>query len=329
MQIKIALFSAKPYDRQYFDSHNQKGFEIEYFESHLNPSNINLINGHQVVCVFVNDIANAEVIAHLAKVGVKFIALRCAGFNNVDLNACKTHGIKVARVPAYSPYAVAEHTVGLILTLNRKIHKAYNRVKDGNFALDGLMGFDLQGKTIGLIGMGKIGSITAKILQSFDTNILYHDVQPNADCDAKGMKFTSLDQLFKQSDIVSLHCPLNPYTKHLINEQSIDLMKNTVMIVNTSRGGLVDTKAVIHALKKKKIGSLALDVYEEEGDLFFEDMSAQVIDDDIFTRLLTFPNVLVTAHQAFFTHEALTQIASTTLRNIQLFFEAKENPNLL
>ncbi len=321
--MNIAVYSSKAYDKDFLQKENTAGYQFSFFEPHLSENTAQLANNHQVVCVFVNDEVNANVVASLSKLGVKLIALRCAGYNNVDLNACKAHQINVVRVPAYSPYSVAEHTVGLMLTLNRKIHRAYNRVKEGNFALEGLMGFDMHQRTIGIVGTGKIGLITAKILQGFGTNILYYDLQPNATCDALGMKYTPLEQLFSCSDIISLHCPLTPATQHLINKAAIDQMKSGVMLVNTSRGALIDTKAVINGLKSGKIGYLALDVYEEEADLFFEDLSNKAIADDVFARLLTFPNILVTGHQAFFTKEALAGIAHTTLQNITDFEQGK------
>jgi D-lactate dehydrogenase len=321
--MKIAVYSTKPYDKQFLDAANQHGFIFTYFEVHLNIQTIELAKGHDVVCIFVNDIADKAVLQKLSELSVKFIALRCAGFNNVDLPACKQLGIAVVRVPAYSPYSVAEHTVALILSLNRKIPRAYNRIKENNFSLEGLIGFDLNGKTIGIIGVGKIGKITAKILQAFGTKILYYDLKNDDDCDKLGMKYSSLDTIFAEADIISLHCPLTPQTKYIINKESIGKMKDGVMLVNTSRGALIDTKAVIKGLKSKKIGYLALDVYEEEGDLFFEDMSDDLNTDDIFSRLVTFPNVLITGHQAFFTKEAMQGIANVTMENL-LQIERKE-----
>ena len=325
--MNIAVYSSKAYDKEFLQKENTAAYQFSFFEPHLSESTVPLAAGHEVVCVFVNDMVNAAVVVALAKLGVKLLALRCAGYNNVDLKACKENNITVVRVPAYSPYSVAEHTVGLMLTLNRKIHRAYNRVKEGNFSLEGLMGFDMHQRTIGIVGTGKIGMITAKILQGFNTEILYYDLQPNAACDALGMKYMPLDKLFATSDIISLHCPLTPATQHLINKNAIDQMKAGVMLVNTSRGALIDTKAVIDGLKSGKIGYLALDVYEEEADLFFEDLSDKVIADEVFSRLLTFPNVLVTGHQAFFTQEAMTGIARTTLQNIADFEQGKSLAN--
>ena len=271
------------------------------------------------VCVFVNDQLDALVLAELARQGTRLIALRCAGFNNVDLAAARDLDMTVVRVPAYSPYAVAEHTVGLILSLNRKIHRAYNRVRDGNFALDGLLGFDLHGRTVGLIGTGQIGAVTANILNGFGCSLLAYDPYPNPACEAIGVRYVPLAELLAESDIITLHCPLTPETHYLINGRALSQMKKGVMLINTSRGALVDTRAVINALKSGQVGYLGLDVYEEEGDLFFEDLSDQAIRDDIFARLLTFPNVMITGHQAFFTAEALQNIAATTLANVTAF----------
>lgn len=315
--MKIIFFSAKPYDQQFFTEVNQGfKFEINFLEAHLNSKTAVLAQGYDVVCVFVNDAVTSEVLQVLASQGVKLLALRCAGFNNVDLKAARTLGIKVVRVPAYSPYAVAEHTLALILTLNRKTHRAYNRVKEGNFALNGLLGFDLHGKTAGLIGLGKIGLATARILKGFGCRVLGYDVAEPAEAGSIGIEFTTLDQLYAQADIISLHCPLTPETHHLINAGSIAKMKKGVMLINTSRGALIYTPAVIQGLKKEHISYLGLDVYEEEGDLFFEDLSDQVIQDDVFMRLLSFNNVLITGHQAFLTSNALQKIAETTLQNI-------------
>lgn len=327
--MKIAVFSTKPYDKEFLEKENHGQFQFSYFEPHLSSDTAALAQGHEVVCVFVNDVVNAAVVASLAALGIKLLALRCAGFNNVDLKACAQHHIPVVRVPAYSPYSVAEHTVGLMLTLNRKIHRAYNRVKEGNFSLEGLIGFDMHQRTVGIVGAGKIGKVTAKILQGFGCKILYYDLQPDRECDAAGMKFETLENIYANADIISLHCPLTPATKHFINKESLAQMKDGVMLVNTSRGGLIDTKAVISALKKGKLGYLALDVYEEEGDLFFEDLSAKVIPDEVFSRLLTFPNVLVTGHQAFFTQEAMTGIMQTTLQNISDFKLGNKLVNLI
>ncbi|EDM26798.1 D-lactate dehydrogenase [Lentisphaera araneosa HTCC2155] len=313
--MKIALFSSKPYDEKYFNRENKFNHQITYFSAHLNTQTLSLAKGYEAICVFVNDKITREMIANLAKNGTKYIALRCAGFNNIDIKACEEFQIKVCRVPAYSPYAVAEHTVALMLTLNRRIYRAYNRVKEGNFALDGLLGFDVHGKTVGIIGTGKIGECYAKIMHGFGTRLLFFDPFENPKCQELG-KYTDLDTLFKESDIISLHCPLRPETHHLINDESIAKMKNKVMILNTSRGALIDTKALIKGLKGATIGSVGLDVYEEEAELFFEDCSDTIIQDDDFMRLTTFPNVIITGHQAFFTSTALSNIAETTLQNL-------------
>lgn len=318
--MHVLFFSSKVYDSTFFNKANpQFGHKLSYLEVPLNKNTAVLAKGHEAVCIFVNDLADAEVLQELAQQGVQLIALRCAGFNNVDLEAAHQLGIKVVRVPAYSPYSVAEHTLALILTLNRKTHRAFNRVKEGNFALNGLMGFDLHGKTVGLIGLGKIGLATAHILKGFGCRVLGYDVVKSAEFDEIGIEFTDLDNLYAASDIISLHCPLTPQTRHLINRQTIAQMKQGVMLINTSRGALIDTRAVISALKSEHIKYLGIDVYEEEADLFFEDQSDRVIQDDVFMRLLSFNNVLITGHQAFFTSNALEEIAAVTLRNITDF----------
>lgn len=316
--MKITFFSAQPYDKIFFNQQNEQfGFELEYFETHLGPHIVEAISHTDAVCVFVNDKVNAEVMQVLATKGVKIIALRCAGFNNVDVEAAKQHGIKVCRVPAYSPQAVAEHAVAMMLTLNRKTHKAYNRVREQNFALNGLLGFDVYGKTIGVIGTGNIGKAFCKIMLGFGCRVLAFDLLVNKELETIGVEYKPLIELFEAADIVSLHCPLNEQTKHLINLQTIAMMKKGVMLINTSRGGLVNTKDVVAALKNGTIGYLGIDVYEQEDKLFFKDLSGSIIEDDTIQRLMSFPNVLITAHQAFFTNEALTQIASTTLNNVQ------------
>ncbi len=326
--MKVLFFSSKAYDQQFFTAANQDfSFELTFLEVPLNKSTAILAKGYTVVCVFVNDVVNADILHELATQGVTLIAMRCAGYNNVDLKTAAQLGIKVVRVPAYSPYSVAEHTLALILTLNRKTHRAFNRVKEGNFALNGLMGFDLHGKTVGLIGLGKIGIVTARILKGFGCKVLGYDITTPAEADSIGIKMSSLDELYNQSDIVSLHCPLTPDTYHIINAQSIGKMKKGVMLINTSRGALIDTKAVIAALKQEQISYLGLDVYEEEADLFFEDLSNRVIQDDVFMRLLSFNNVLITGHQAFFTSNALQNIADITLQNIKAFQVAGVSEN--
>ena len=313
--MKIAFFSTKPYDRAYFDKYN-KSHEIVYHEALLNENSVNMVDDASCVCVFVNDVLNASVIEDLAHKQVKTIALRCAGFNNVDLAAAKAHGLRVVRVPSYSPHAVAEHALALLLTLNRKTHKAYNRVREGNFSLQGLEGFDLFGKTIGVIGVGNIGRIFINIMKGFGCKILVYDIVQDPELLQQNVTYVPLERLFHESDVISLHCPLNAQTKYLINKDSLSLMKDHVYIVNTGRGGLIHTKDVIEYLKNGKIGGLALDVYEQESALFFSDHSADIIQDDQLLRLTTFPNVIITSHQGFFTQEALTQIAQITLNNI-------------
>lgn len=323
------FFSTKQWVRNSFDPFNgQDEFEFRYLEPRLTRDTASLAAGSEVVCVFVNDILDAAVIDILAELGVRLIALRCAGFNNVDLRHAESRGIGVVRVPAYSPHAVAEHAVGLILTLNRKLHKAYNRVRDGNFILDGLLGFDLLNKTVGVIGTGKIGQAFAKLMKGFDCRVIAYDKFPNPEFEKEGL-FTYVDigRLYEESDIISLHCPLTHETYHLINEYAISSMKDGVMIINTSRGPLIDSNAVISGLKSGRIGYLGLDVYEEEEDLFYEDLSQKVIQDDTFVRLLTFPNVLITGHQAFFTREAVDSIAGTTLDNIRAYMNTGTSGN--
>lgn len=321
LHMKIALFSSKRYDRNFFDLFNRDGaHEITYFENRLDAATAGLTAGFPVVCAFVNDTLDRGVLTTLAGNKVKLLAMRCAGYNNVDLQAAKELGIDVVRVPAYSPYAVAEHTVALILTLNRKTHKAYNRVREGNFALDRLEGFDLFGKTVGVVGTGQIGTIFAKIMMGFGCHVIAFDPFPNKELLNAGVTFVSKKELLSGSDIVSLHCPLTPETHHFIDEIAIKrFLKPGAMLINTSRGALLDAKAVVDGLKKKRIGYLGIDVYEQEADLFFEDLSEEIIDDDLLARLLSFPNVLVTSHQGFFTEEALTEIARTTLDNVTHF----------
>lgn len=317
--MKIAVFSAKKYDQESFRQWADDSLEFSFFDAPLNQHSAGFAQGCQAVCVFVNDDLSKPVLAELNAMGVGMVALRCAGFNNVDLAAARELGLRVARVPAYSPEAVAEHTVAMILCLNRKLHKAYNRVRDDNFALDGLLGFNLHGKTAGLIGTGRIGVATAKILLGFGMRLLCYDIKKDQDLKKAGVSYVPLEQLWAQSDMISLHCPLTPQTQHIINDHSLAQMKDGVMLINTSRGGLIDTKAVIKALKNRKIGHLGLDVYEQEADLFFQDLSGQLIDDEVFKRLLTFPNVLITGHQAFFTQEALQQICQATSDNLLAF----------
>lgn len=316
--MKVAVFSTRPYDEHFLNEANHGNHELIFFEVKLSPATAQLAAGHDAVCAFVNDDLGREVLGQLSKSGVKLIALRSAGFNHVDLVAAQELGLTVVRVPAYSPYAVAEHALALILALNRKLHRAYNRVREGNFSLDGLLGFDLHGKTIGIIGTGKIGAVFATMMTGFGCKLLAYDPYPNKQLESL-VSYVSLEHLLNESDIISLHCPLTPETHHIISEKAVDQMKEGVTLINTSRGALVDTPAVIEGLKEGKIGYLGLDVYEEEGDLFFEDLSSRVIQDDVFSRLLTFPNVLITGHQGFFTREAVVNIAETTIANITAF----------
>jgi D-lactate dehydrogenase len=318
--MHVVVFSAKPHDRQFLKAANASGaHRLTFLEARLSEETAQLAEGADVVCAFVNDDVGREVVARIADAGVRLVALRSAGFNNVDLRAAEAAGVSVGRVPAYSPHAVAEHTVALILTLNRKTHRAYNRVREGNFALDGLLGFDLFGKTVGIVGTGLIGEVTARIMTGFGSSIVAFDPAPNPACETMGVRYVPMEQLLAESDIISLHCPLTPDTHHLIDASAVARMKHGAMLINTSRGAVIDTKAVIRGLKAGRIGSLGLDVYEEEGDLFFEDLSNHIIPDDVFARLLTFPNVLITGHQGFFTAEALTAIAETTIANITEF----------
>jgi len=328
--MKVAVFSTKKWVRDSFEP-VKDNYEVEltYLEAKLNSQTAALAQGYDGVCVFVNDNLDAEVLTLLHGYGVKFVALRCAGFNNVDVVKAKELGIAVLRVPAYSPYSVAEHALGIIMSLNRKYHRAYPRIREGNFSLDGLMGFDIHGKTIGVIGTGKIGQIFIDIMKGFNCRILAYDKYPNKELIKEGVEYVELQELYSESDIISLHCPLTHETFHIINEYAIRTMKPGVMIVNTSRGPLINSNAVISGLKSGKVGYLGLDVYEEEEELFFEDLSDQVIQDDQFVRLQTFPNVLITSHQAFFTREATAEIARTTFENMTLFLETGDSPNMV
>lgn len=326
--MKIAVCSAQAHDREFLLAANAElAHELVFFDAHLNEETWQMTAGFTAVCVFVNDRLNAAVLAHLAEQGVRLIALRCAGFNNVDVEAASLLGIRLVRVPAYSPYAVAEYSVALMMALNRHIPRAYNRVRDGNFALQGLLGFDLRGKTVGIVGTGRIGAVVAEILRGFGCNLIAHDPQQNLDCIKLGVAYVTLPQLYAASDIITLHCPLNEASLHLIDAAAIAMMKPGVMLINTSRGGIIDTVAVVDGLKSGKIAYLGLDVYEQEGDLFFRDLSNFVIQDDIFERLLTFPNVLITGHQGFFTKEALLNIAQITLKNISVFEQTGQCQN--
>lgn len=316
--IKVAFFDTKEYDRASFELCNvQNEMEFKFLETKLTEDTVDLAKGCGVVCVFVNDTVNDKVIDKLYEYGVKMIALRCAGYNNVDLS--RAYGkIHVVHVPAYSPYAVAEHAAALLLTSVRRIHKAYNRTRDFNFSLNGLTGFDLHGKTVGVVGTGKIGRIFINICQGFGMNVIAYDKFPAKD---SGLNYVSLDELFEKSDIISLHCPLTEETTHLINRESIAKMKKGVVILNTSRGALINAEALLDGIKSRKIGAACLDVYEEEADIFFEDRSGHILNDELLARLISMPNVIVTSHQAFLTKEALTNIAETTVKNIKSFFE--------
>lgn len=321
--MKLAFFDTKKYDIDSFDKPLQDaGIEVKYFETHLNEDTASLANGFDAVCVFVNDVVNEAVVNQLYGFGIRIIVLRCAGFNNVDLKACAGK-IQVFRVPAYSPYAVAEHAMALLLTINRRTHKAYTRTRDFNFSLANLCGFDLHGKTVGIIGAGKIGKVFANICKGFGMNVLAYDKFPSTDSD---LKYVELEELFSKSDIISLHCPLTFDTYHMINAMTIKMMKKGAVIINTSRGGLIDTDALINGLLDRKVGAACLDVYEEEADVFFEDRSGHILDDDKLVRLISMPNVLVTSHQAFLTKEALDNIAATTVDNLQKFAVGEGNP---
>lgn len=322
--MKVAIFSTNDFEKQFLIDANQKHqHDLHFIEAALTPQTVTLAQNYSAISCFVTDQLNQEVLARLEKYKVKLIALRSAGFNHVDLGVAKKLGVTVARVPAYSPYAVAEFAVGLILSLNRKIHRAYSRVREQNFSLEGLLGFDLHQCTVGIIGTGKIGSVFAKIMHGFGCKLLAVDPYPNEACRKLGVKYVDPETLYRESDIISLHCPLTKDTHHIINEKALEKMKRGVMLINTSRGGVIDTKAIIDALKTGKLGNLGIDVYEEEEHLFFHDLSSKIIQDDLFARLQTFPNVLITGHQAFFTKEALTNIAETTLNNITAFEKGK------
>lgn len=319
--MKVAVFSSKPYDEISLQNQHGHSHQFSFFESRLDKQTAPLAIGFEAVCAFVNDVIDAEVLSVLSSFHVKLLVMRCSGFNNVDLDAAKKFDITVARVPEYSPYSVAEHTVGLILTLNRRLNHSYNRIRERNFALQGLLGFDLHKKSVGIIGTGRIGSQTAKILLGFGCCVFAYDMSPNKDLEKLGVVYCELAQLLKSSDIVALHCPLLESTRHIINAASLRNMKPGAMLINTSRGGLLDTSAVLDALKSGQLGYLGIDVYEKEAELFFEDRSGAILQDDVFARLLTFPNVVVTGHQAFFTREALLNIAEITVKNITDFEE--------
>ncbi|MUK78327.1 2-hydroxyacid dehydrogenase [Aliivibrio fischeri] len=328
--MKIAMFSTKSYDETSFNSINQNyQFECQFFNFQLTESTAPIANGSDVVCAFVNDDLSAPVLKILAKQGTKLIAMRCAGFDRVDLEAAKKLGMQVARVPAYSPEAIAEHAVGMMMCLNRRFHKAYQRTRDANFSLEGLTGFNFFGKTVGVIGSGKIGLATMRILKGLGMNILCFDPYPSQVAIDMGVKYTTLDEIFSQSDVITLHCPLTPENTHLLDTDSFSKMKDGVMIINTSRGGLLNSASAIEALKAGKIGSLGLDVYDHEKELFFQDKSNDIIKDDVFRRLSACHNVLFTGHQAFLTEEALDNIASTTLGNIDAFLKDEISGNEL
>lgn len=325
MSYKIAVFDAKDYDKDTFNKVNEGyGFELIYHKEHLDEHNVILASGCDAVCIFVNAVVNTKVIDNLVSMGVKLIALRCAGFNNVDIKAAKGK-IKVVRVPEYSPHAIAEHTLALMLCLNRKIHRAWLRTRDYNFSLNGFQGFDMHQKTVGVVGTGKIGRTVVMVLKGLGMNVLAYDLYPNDEFAKQvGIKYTSLDEIYKQSDVITLHCPLTKETEYMICEESISKMKDGVMIINTGRGKLINSKSLIEGLLSRKIGFAGLDVYEEESEYFYEDRSNEVMTDDVLARLLSFNNVIITSHQAFFTKEAMTNIATTTMGNISAFFKGEE-----
>ncbi|WVD61327.1 2-hydroxyacid dehydrogenase [Orbus mooreae] len=329
-KIRVAVFSSKHYDREHLEIANKRfNFDIEYYEYKLNSTTAITAKGFDAVCLFVNDVADKKTLEVLASLGIKILALRCAGFDNVDLDVAHKLGISVVRVPAYSPEAVAEHAVALMMTLNRRTHKAYQRTRDANFSLDGLTGFNMHGRVAGVIGTGKIGQAVIRILKGFGMSILAYDPYPSKVAEELGATYVDLNELYSKSDVITLHCPMTPENYHLLNAQSFSQMKDGVMIINTSRGALLDSAAAIDALKQSKIGALGMDVYENERDLFFEDKSNDVIQDDVFRRLSACHNVLFTGHQAFLTQEALLNISDTTLSNIQLVMKGDKCPNIV
>lgn len=317
--MKVAVFSSKPYDEEYLNRANNGKHELVFHDVHLNLKTLILARGFDAISCFVNDNVDADLMSRLVEMGIKIIALRCAGFNQIDVEAAKKYGIVVARVPEYSPHAIAEHALGLILMLTRNLHRAYNRVRENNFSLDGLIGFDLAEKTVGVIGTGRIGQVFASIMQGIGCKVIAYDPSPSNTLAKIGIDYMSIEDVWAKSDIISLHCPLSSQTKHMIDAKAIAFMKDGVMLINTSRGGLIETVAVIAALKNGKIGYLGLDVYEEESNLFFENGSNDLLQDDVFARLLTFPNVVITGHQAYFTREALTAISNITINNLTYF----------
>lgn len=327
--MKALVYSSRRYDREFLEEANKGRYELHFLEARLEQDTVALARGFPVVCCFVDDVLDSQVLRQLKEGGTALVTLRATGFNNVDLQAADQHGIAVMRVSRYSPYSVAEFAVGMILAMNRNIHRAYQRVREGNFSLNGLLGDDLHGKTVGVIGTGRIGTVFARIMSGFGCHLLGHDKYESPECKEMGMKYVSLEDLLGNSDIVSLHCPLTPETHYMINEKTISLMKPTAMLVNTSRGALVDTQALIPHLKQCRLCAVCLDVYEEESDLYFRDLSDEIIPDDVIMRLLTFPNVLITGHQAFFTREAMRTIAETTLTNIDDFAAGRPNENVL
>lgn len=327
--MNVALFSCKPYDRRFFAAANEShGHTLHFLEPRLDATTARLARGMEAVCAFVNDSIDEEAIALMAERGTRYLALRCAGYNQVDLKAAERYGFTVVRVPAYSPHAVAEHALALLMTLNRKTHRAHMRIREGNFALDGLLGFDLVEKSVGVIGTGRIGAVFAQIMHALGCRVLAYDLYPSKEVE-NIVEYVDLPTLFTASDIISLHCPLTPQTHHLVDSVAIAQMRPGAILINTSRGGLVDTSALIEGLKTGKIGAVGLDVYEEETALFYEDKSNEIIQDDTLARLLTFPNVLVTGHQAFFTVNAMTNIAETTLRNLTELEHGKDCPNVV
>lgn len=329
MNMNIAVFSSKPYDEEHLLKHVEQGQKITFFEPKLDSKTALLTSGYDVVCCFVNDDLSQRTIEKIAEQGVKLIAMRCAGFNNVDLATAKAHSITVCRVPHYSPHAVAEHALALLLSLNRNIHRSYNRVRENDYSLSGLLGFDLYKKKVGIIGTGKIGVTFASIMQGLGCEIIVYDPFPSPQAIQMGLEYVALDEIWANSDIISLHCPLTPETKHMVDAQAINQMKQGVALINTSRGALIETKEVVKALKTGRIGYLGLDVYEEESSLFFENQSNTLLQDDVLARLKTFPNVIITGHQAFFTKEALNAISKITLDNIRYFFENSQDKMFL
>ncbi|NJK89241.1 MAG: 2-hydroxyacid dehydrogenase [Myxococcales bacterium] len=327
--MRVLVYDMHSYDRTFLDAANRGRHVLEYTTAQLDAHTAALARGFDAVCLFVNDRADAEAMRVLSEEGVRMIAQRSTGFNNLDLEAARRHGVTAMRVGYYSPYAVAEFAVGLLQTLNRRIHRAYNRTRDFNFRLAGLLGQDIHGRTVGVVGTGKIGSIFAKIMLGFGCPVLAYDAVRNQDCEAMGVTYVPLEQLLAQSDIISLHVPLLPATHHMLNREAFNRMKQGVMIVNTSRGGLIDTEALVGAIQSGRIGAVGLDVYEEEEGKFFRDLSDQVMNDEILARLMTFPNVLITSHQAFFTHEAMSTIAETTIQNLSDFEDGRRNDNVL